>query len=223
MSCQLLCLLLPACLSIGGSSAGSPLESNAYADALFSTLVPIYARSLGLENTTVPNCAFKVASTGVTNRELTVELHNGRLFGLVTPGLRRRGDCSAPGWLGLNVTLGCYVSLDTAWLSYAGSAKGDSLLNTNRSIVLQAAPFNTNALLEVTSSPGGVPKVRTWALQPFTFVVATSPKLTLNAARQAAFDKEASKCAQAALSNVLLVAYREALERSVSGTKLPLP
>lgn len=65
--------------------------------------------------------------------------------------------------------------------------------------------------------------MRTWALQPFTFAVGTSPKLSLNTPRQATFDKEASKCAYASLSNVLLVAYREALERAVSATRLPLP
>uniref|UniRef100_A0A0C9SEC9 Putative secreted protein n=1 Tax=Amblyomma americanum TaxID=6943 RepID=A0A0C9SEC9_AMBAM len=223
MSWRLSCLIPLVCMLMIGSQAGSPIDSNLYADGLFSTLVPLYARSLGLENASVPNCAFNVASTSVTNRDVNVELHGGRLLGLVIPGLARRGQCSAPGWLGLNVTLGCYVSLDNAHLSYAGSAKGDSLLNTNRSIVLQAMPVNASALLEVTSTPGGAPRVRTWALQPFTLAVGTSPKLSLNAARQATFDKEASKCVLSALSNILLVAYREALERSVSGTKLPLP
>ncbi|KAH8035230.1 hypothetical protein HPB51_004471 [Rhipicephalus microplus] len=206
-----------------GSDAGSPVDSNLYIDSLLTTLVPLHARSLGLENVSLPNCAFKVPSTAVTNRDVSVELHGGWLLGLVSPGLARRGQCSAPGWLGMNITVGCYVSLDNAHLSYAGSAKGDSLLNTNRSIVLQAAPFSANALLEVTSTPGGVPRVRTWALQPFTFAVGTSPKLSLNTPRQATFDKEASKCAYASLSNVLLVAYREALERAVSATRLPLP
>ncbi|CAN7998702.1 unnamed protein product, partial [Ixodes hexagonus] len=137
-----------------GGIAGSKFESNLYMDSILSTVLPANARSLGLDSVDVASYKFTVPSTAVTNRDLVVEFHGGKLAGLVSPGLVRWGDCSAPGWQGLNVTLGCYLSLDNLRLSYVGSAKGDSLLNTNKSLSINVVPVKSYAFIEVTSSIG---------------------------------------------------------------------
>lgn len=139
---------------VGGAFAGTKTDSNMYMDTLLSMIVPDKARSLGLDLVAVPNFRFKVKSTAVTNKDMKAEFHSGKLLGVVSPGLIRRGDCSAPGWLGSNITIGCYLSLDALHLSYLGSAKGDSLFNTNKSITLDVVPTNANAFIETTSTLG---------------------------------------------------------------------
>ncbi|KAG0422216.1 hypothetical protein HPB47_001958 [Ixodes persulcatus] len=137
-----------------GVLAGSKYDSNVYIDSIVSTVLPANARSLGLDSVDVASYAFIVKSTSLTNRDLHAEFHGGKLVGLVSPGLVRWGDCSAPGWQGFNVTLGCYLSLDNLHLSYVGSAKGDSVLNTNKTISLNVVPVKSSAFIEVTSGSG---------------------------------------------------------------------
>lgn len=208
-------------ISFSGAFAGTKTDSNMYMDTLLSMIVPDKARSLGLDLVAVPNFRFKVKSTAVTNKDMKAEFHSGKLLGVVSPGLIRRGDCSAPGWLGSNITIGCYLSLDALHLSYLGSAKGDSLFNTNKSITLDVVPTNANAFIETTSTLGGRPTLRTWRILPINFVIGTSPALSLNSARKKAFNDEVSKNAQTAILNVLLIGYKQALEASVQSTRMP--
>ncbi|XP_029827026.2 uncharacterized protein LOC115312287 [Ixodes scapularis] len=211
------------CGFIAGVLAGSKYDSNVYIDSIVSTVLPTNARSLGLDSVDVPSYAFIVKSTSLTNWDLHVEFHGGKLVGLVSPGLVRWGDCSAPGWQGFNVTLGCYLSLDNLHLSYVGSAKGDSVLNTNKTLSLNVVPVKSSAFIEVTSGSGGIPSLRTWLIRPLNFSVGVTKPLTLNDQRKTAFQSEIAKHSQAALLNVLLVRFKEAVERSVRSVKMPKP
>lgn len=212
-------LLIFTCLVVG-ALAGSKFDSNIYMDHLLSVSFPQYVRAFGLTTSKLSSFSLKVKKTSVTNRDLKAEFHNGAMTGL---SLTRLGDCSPPGWQGTNVTLGCYVSLSSLRASYNGTAKGDNVLATNKTINVDAFFIGSKAFLETTSAPGSVPTVKTWSILPLTTRLSFSRKLDLNKTRQQKFESEVRRNVENSVTSALYLRVRDALNSAAEITKMPLP
>ncbi|XP_064462328.1 uncharacterized protein LOC135372795 [Ornithodoros turicata] len=212
-------IIVLSCFILGAFSS-TKLDSNRYLDNLLQVPYPQYVRALGLTSINLSGFQLKVKKTSLSNRDLKAEFHNGKL---THPTLTRLGDCSAPGWQGTNVTLGCYLSLGSLRVEYNGTAKGDNVLATNKSIDLTAFFMGSKAFLEVTSAPGSVPTLKTWSVLPLNTQLFFSKKLDLNASRQTAFETEVKRNVVSATLSALYGGIQHALTSAVGVTKTPLP
>ncbi|XP_029838795.3 uncharacterized protein LOC8053210 [Ixodes scapularis] len=205
---------------VAGALAGTPQDSNLYLDSVLRDHLPGNVRSLNLDPATLPELKVKVKSTFVTNRELKAELRNGAVHGLST-ALRRRGDCSAPGYQGPNVTVGCNVNLDGVSVSYEVKAKGHNFAGIKTKYNLDLYVQNTNVFVEVTSWPPQAGVLKTLTLGGVDFRIVHGKSLGLNKKRQQAYDEELKRSVQGALISLIYGKFRDALNLSVSRVAMP--
>lgn len=118
-------------------------------DTVLRDHFPGEARNSRVDPVSVPKFEVKVKKVLFTHRDFKAKFQNGNIYGL--SNVRRRGDCSAPGWQGANVTIGCYISLDGVRVSYQVTAKGHNLRGTKKEFSADFHVENTNAFVEITS------------------------------------------------------------------------
>ncbi|CAN7940295.1 unnamed protein product, partial [Ixodes hexagonus] len=203
-----------------GAFAGSKQDANNYLDAVLRDFLPGNVRSLNLDPASVPAFNVKVDKTSFTNRDLKADFRPGFLYGLSNV-LKRRGDCGVPGYQGVNVTTGCYVSLDGLRFTFDGSATGFDLLKTRKDFSLDLVVERTNAFVEATSWQGRPAVLKTLTVTDVNFRINLNKSLHLNDKRQKKFNKAVSHAVQNLFLGVLYGPFREALSRSVG--RLPLP
>ncbi|XP_064472795.1 uncharacterized protein LOC135387615 [Ornithodoros turicata] len=200
-------------------SAGQPeiLTSN-FLDNCLTVVLPQYTRRL--EDYALESFNLKVKKTGLTNRDLKAEFHDGKMSGLsAPPGLRRVGDCG-PVRQGLDTILGCYISLEGLKMSYSGSARGENLAGTNRSVDVEATLVQSKGFIELLRKPGSPPTLKSWTVLPLSFRLSFSRSLDLNSERKHGFEEQVKSNIEVASISVLYGPLREALVTAIDKTRL---
>ncbi|XP_064459072.1 uncharacterized protein LOC135369408 [Ornithodoros turicata] len=211
-------VILP-CLVAGVFGASRIGASNRYVDELFHATLP---RMTGLEGSRLHDFALKVESNSVTNRDVKAEFHDGRMVGTLPPnGIRRDGNCSPPRIEFGATVVSCAVSLDGLKASYKGTVRGEDLTGTNRTIGVDATFAGTKGYIEVASTPGGTPTLRTWRVNPVVLHLTLSRELSLTSPRRKRFKEEVKKNFVSAANSFFYGDLHYALSNAVKFRPLP--
>ncbi|XP_070378801.1 uncharacterized protein [Dermacentor albipictus] len=98
------------------------------------------------QNITTSGCLF------ISEPKVTFNITSGKVYGLIVPGLEIRGFCSAPGWIGSEVTIGCYGSFNSVRAHFDGAA---TLNSTTHYVNFIATPSGSvDVLVELAAEPG---------------------------------------------------------------------
>ncbi|XP_064474463.1 uncharacterized protein LOC135388683 isoform X2 [Ornithodoros turicata] len=213
-------LILMFICSVGGTLvfSGAVLDKqpalNNYADTIFNTVLP---RHLADRPRVFPldDIHFKVKSTGITNRELSAEFHNGRLTGLTTPpALKRFSDCGTVRE-GRYVIMHCNLLFGQLSASYNGSLDGESLFGSSKSIDVLAVFTQPRGYIEVLFLPDVPPKLKSWSMLSLNMVFHFSRPLDLNDERTRMFQEQLRRSIGDTVTGVIYGPLKEDLSTSV--------
>ncbi|XP_077512139.1 uncharacterized protein LOC144123106 isoform X2 [Amblyomma americanum] len=142
-------LLLPflafAVFEVGGYSMSDPTPGNKLL-SLLNTKVQSYNPG---NDYPVKGCSWLTPSTTQGDEDINFTMTHGHISNLVQPGLKPRGWCSSLGWLGNELTVGCY--------SFFSDVKAVFTISTShKKHIANGAPII-----------GGPPRLRTWLVRPF--------------------------------------------------------
>nr|XP_054929170.1 uncharacterized protein LOC129386000 [Dermacentor andersoni] len=100
------------------------------------------------QNITTSGCLF------ISGPQVTFNITSGKVYGLIAPGLEIRGYCSAPGWIGSEVTIGCYGFFNSVRAHFNGAA----IVNSSRHDVnfIATPAGSVDVLVELAAEPGNI-------------------------------------------------------------------
>ncbi|XP_065294813.1 uncharacterized protein [Dermacentor albipictus] len=171
------------------------------------------------QNITTSGCLF------ISEPKVTFNITSGKVYGLIVPGLEIRGFCSAPGWIGSEVTIGCYGSFNSVRAHFDGAA---TLNSTTHYVNFIATPSGSvDVLVELAAEPGGRARLRTWRVHPLNITVNPtypgflSRRMTKNQLKT--IDSKLSNCAANKIYEVLVRDYKKQLVQVVSDPSIDIP
>ncbi|XP_064488730.1 uncharacterized protein LOC135400761 [Ornithodoros turicata] len=204
-----------------GALAGSKYEANSYIDTVLRNYLPNNVRNLKLDPASLPEFQVKLAGKNLL-KTFKAKLKHGQLNGL-SHVVKRRGDCSATGWQGRNVTLGCWLALDGLRSHFDVSSKGDSFFDSKKKYAVDLVVNNTNFFVEVTQQKPRLPSVKTLTVANISFNLTASKTLDLNSQRWKQLEASVKEVVQGGVRDLLYGPFRKALELSVKTLQLPTP
>ncbi|XP_064487571.1 uncharacterized protein LOC135399767 [Ornithodoros turicata] len=204
-----------------GVLAGSKYESNSYFDTVLRNYLPHNIRARRLDPLTVRDMDVTVPGS-LLRHDFKAKFTNGSMFGLSTV-VRRLGDCSAPGWMAGNITVGCYMSVNGLNVHYNVSSKGDTISNEKKKYTADITTKNTTVFVEVTQRKPRAASLKTFSVRKMALDVALSKRLDLNHNRMQDFVTTINRTVQRTVSDVLYDSLKNALDVSVRALHLPEP
>ncbi|XP_064488732.1 uncharacterized protein LOC135400762 [Ornithodoros turicata] len=202
-----------------GALAGSKYEANSYIDNVLRNYLPNNVRVQSLDPANLPEIKVKVPGKGLL-RTFKAKLTHGQLYGL-SHVVQRRGDCSAPGWQGGNVTLGCWLALDGLRSHFDVSSKGDSFFDSKKKYSVDLVVKNTNLFVEVSQQKPRSPYVKTLSVADLSFDLRSSKTLDLNSKRWKQLEASLKEAVQGGVRSLLFGPFKQALDLSVQALQLP--
>lgn len=161
----------------------------------------------------------------VSPPNVTFNITGGTVNGLIRPGLKIRDYCSAPGWIGSEVTIGCYGFFNSVDVHFLGVA---AVNNTAHNVSFNATLASSiDVLVELAAEPGDRARLRTWLVQPLK--VGVNPQYpqslssTMTADQLEAVNRSFSNCAADRIYEVLMQDYKDQLAQVVSGPSIDIP
>lgn len=197
-------------------------DSNRFLDVLLEDKVPMNLREYRTIYPTanVPEFKFKIPSTGVTNREVSVKVKPGTIRGFDT-GVRRTGECHPPVLIEGNVTIACLIDFGGINASFKTEVKGDTIVRKEKTVYVNVTVVDTVARFEATAMPGRPGSLRTFYIEHINLHTVPDKKLNLNTERQRKFSQEIEEVLQSTIYNLLYTEYKTALERAIEKTPFP--
>ncbi|XP_077512130.1 uncharacterized protein LOC144123099 [Amblyomma americanum] len=199
----------------GGYSAKDPLPANKIF-ILLNTKMKSYSNDYPLED-----CAWSMPVSTLGRPNVNVTMSDGHILNLIRPGLKPRGWCSAPGWLGNELTVGCYSFFENVIVAF-DIRLVQGLIHDHTVQIYAKAP-EIDVLIELASELGGRPRLRTWLVRPFNMTTWARPPLSVGSPEVDLINASSYKCMYDQLWKVLLGKYKEDLSTAVGSQDSYIP
>lgn len=210
-------VLLAAFAALAGSMMppylSTSIQANTFLDSVLrSSLLPTAAPLRDFE--------FKVKKTALTNRQVKAKFRNGSVQ--KTGPVARSDDCSAPVWIGGNVTFMCSISLGTINATYEAEIKGETLLGKSKKALRASGVIpKTKAKFEATARPGFPLFIKNIFFESVDVESDFSKKISLNAERLKSLQDNFEKRVLSEVYNVLYSQYADLIKNTLQSTPFP--
>lgn len=173
--------------SVKGSSRNTVREANDFIDVVLLQRMPELVRATPGLYPVAPLAPFrfKVYKTGITNRDLKVNVTEGGFKNFDT-AVQRQGDCH-PMLVAGNTSITCTFKFDGIAADLLAKTKGDNIFGGEKTVHVDALVYNTTGRFEVTAAQNRPGYVRTFYVENVHFDIKPSNNLDLNQVRMRNF------------------------------------
>lgn len=208
--------------SLSYASSGPIRDANIFVDTIFQEKMPLFVKESPrlFPYATIEDFSFKVSKNGRTNRDLEVDMTRGEIHGL-DHAVQRQGDCRALDYYSENVTIFCSLTLQGLNVTFTALAKGDTLLDIQKTIWVNVAVRRTAAFFEASTYTGRDATVFTFHIGSFQLSVTYGRSLILNEGRSQKFKEEISARVKEELMSIFNSEYKDLLSRAVESVRFP--
>ncbi|XP_049269530.1 uncharacterized protein LOC119387591 [Rhipicephalus sanguineus] len=172
------------------ASAGTIPEANAYIDTVLDHYLPPLVRSTRdlYPNVAIPDFRFKILKTGITNRDLKVNITDAGIHGF-DEGIHRLGNCENPMLVDGNTTVNCVLNMTGIGATLTATTKGDTLVGTIKTIWVNVTLKKETVLkVSITALPQRPPSLQTFFMENLKLKTKYDDNLSLNEDREDQFE-----------------------------------
>lgn len=160
-------------------------DSNNYIDMVLHERMPRLFNMSPSLYPSIPSFTFTVYKTGLTNRDLKVNVTEGA-FKNFDWAIRRMGDCNPVVEEG-NTSISCNLEFNGIVADLAALTEGDTIFGSLKTVNVEALLYNTTGRLEITARRYRPAYLRAFYVEDVKFDIKPSDNLYLNEVRMRNF------------------------------------
>uniref|UniRef100_A0A023FU55 Putative tpa exp: secreted protein n=1 Tax=Amblyomma cajennense TaxID=34607 RepID=A0A023FU55_AMBCJ len=208
--------------TVSYASSASVSDANTFVDTVFREKMPFLVKGSPrlFPYATIPDFRFKVFKTGLTNRDLKVNMTRGEIRGFDN-ALQRAGDCQSPFLRDGQIIISCNLAVRGLNVTFTALAKGDTLVAIWKTIWVHVTVRDTIAHFEASAPAGRDGTLRTFLINEILLDVEYDNDLSLNEARRQKFKEEISNRVKDELRHIFFNDYNDVLRRAVESVTFP--
>uniref|UniRef100_A0A131YP95 Amblyomma 40 33 family member n=1 Tax=Rhipicephalus appendiculatus TaxID=34631 RepID=A0A131YP95_RHIAP len=214
---QKYCVIAFTLAVLSRASAGTIAEANAYIDTVLDHYLPTLVRSTPVlyPFVAIPDFHFKILKTGITNRDLKVNITEGGIHGF-DEGVHRLGNCENPILVDGNTTVNCVLNMTGIGATLTATTKGDTLVGTIKTIWVNVTLKKETVLkVSVTALTPKPPSLQTFFMEKLKLSTKYDKHLSLNEDREDEFEDIIEEKVKDFLISAVYNPYKTLFDRAV--------